>query len=60
MREKEVCAELRMDRTPKLRFGEVPLDAFWLSAATEYHIISGMLLQNRHRCPTKVSKSTLF
>ena len=40
LREREECAELRMDRTMKLKFSELPLDEFWLASASEYPTIS--------------------
>ncbi|KAJ4926707.1 hypothetical protein JOQ06_014455, partial [Pogonophryne albipinna] len=40
MKEREECAELRVDRTLKLKFSELPLDQFLLASASEYPSIS--------------------
>ncbi len=40
LKEREECAELRMDPTMKLKFSELPLDQFWLASASEYPNIS--------------------
>ena len=46
MKEREECAELRMDRTMRLKFSELPLDQFWLASASEYplHATEKLLL----------------
>ena len=40
LKEREESAELRMDRTMKLKFSELPLDQFWLASASAYPNIS--------------------
>lgn len=40
LKEKEDYAELWMDRTMKMKFGEASLDVFWLTAVHEYPTIS--------------------
>ena len=56
MKEREESAELRADRTLKLKFSELTLDQFWLVCASEYpspttlstnFFISPLVLQDR-------------
>ena len=52
LREREECAELRMDRTMKLKFSELPLDQFWLASASEYPTISRHAIEQLLLFPT--------
>ena len=52
LREREECAELRMDRTMKLKFSELPLDEFWLASASEYPTISSHAIKQLLLFPT--------
>ena len=52
LREREECAELRMDRTMKLKFSELPLDQFWLASTSEYPTISRHAIEQLLLFPT--------
>ncbi|KAL7385184.1 hypothetical protein ABVT39_017197 [Epinephelus coioides] len=52
MKEREECAELRVDRTLKLKFSELPLDQFWLASASEYPNISHHAIEQLLLFPT--------
>ncbi|XP_010778516.1 zinc finger BED domain-containing protein 5-like [Notothenia coriiceps] len=52
MKEREECAELRVDRTLKLKFSELPLDQFWLASASEYPSISHHAIEQLLHFPT--------
>ncbi|KAK5902817.1 hypothetical protein CesoFtcFv8_008037 [Champsocephalus esox] len=52
MKEREECAELRVDRTLKLKCSELPLDQFWLASASEYPSISHHAIEQLLLFPT--------
>ena len=52
MKEREESAELRADRTLKLKFSELTLDQFWLVCASEYPTISHHAIDQLLHFPT--------